>query len=806
MGLLPIMGPHGSRLVWLNVAAEAATWPQEYQEILLSLGLFWALPILLSSLLSSLLSLFRPPPTTLPTAHTSRLHVTKLSSREGLSAFLALLFLAAVAASGSFLPPSSPWASEVATWGPLLLFLGGVWLLHSLLRIIIAGTETPRKLPGPPAVVAGGVGGRIPAARGSFLHRVAVSLFALTGLSFGGLAAYRWLAAGSGSSSGASPPPEAHELVFWCTQGFLWLGLAVALDTPRRTGALTHSLAVREWMLVTFFSTTLLAGGGLFARDAGRPMTPAMTSALATWPLCLFLVDAVIRATVSLDPSSLPPPAPLPSPSRSPSPGAVTAAGAGAATAASAGTSADAVTGSDAVTSADAVTRATTETKRGASAAEEEREVDAVAPLPGVVAVHRESLWSQALFLWLNPLLLRGSLKHLTLKDCPQLAPEELSGASYERLTSRMSRHEDRLIRKMRRQEALLRAMEEKRRRREERLAAAAAARAARGSSSWLWWTRRGGGSVDGTGRGASVDGEGGLGPTSHTSPLTEPLLGDSSGGGTTTTASQTASGSAIGADGGRTGGVGLGADVPVAGDVQGQGRRRVSSLVWLVFSTFWWEISGMGILALLKTCFEYSGPVMLNLLVVHVASPGRSLAVGASLACLMLGVKVGEVLCDTHWRFEIQLTALKIRSALTGALFHKALRLSSLAKGVRAGKMANYLAEDVEVQYLACQPSTVPRQYLAVNPVCLSSGHPASLASCLPACVPSNSCWSGHCKGQGNHGNLPCLLRFAVCGCCAMFPSARPRRGLRASCGGSTTRGSSLCRWCWHSSSWSTR
>lgn len=476
-------------------------------------------------------------------------------------------------------------AAVASTWAPqyqeallCAAWLGGIPLLaQALLKGGLGDSERA-------AAGREGVQGQ----RASGFHWFSVLCLLLTAAGFGA----RLLTSLLTHSSG----PPSHTIAFLASECAIWLALALCYDWPRRRRgvprAYEYSWVQRQWLLLSFLLTTFVAGCGLIARDTGAPLTGAMVSALATWPTSLLLLDAAIRGHVSLAP---PPEAPLPAP----------LPGNGRTQGTPGGLSEPLLASEAQLESAESGAPGVRQARGVEGEGEGEAEVEARAPLPAVVDVSREGILSQMMFLWLNPILARGNLKHLTLQDCPPLAHPDLARTNYDRLLVQLEKAQPKGHRK---------------------------SHANRGAH-----------------QGPQQPGE------------------------------------------------------------SAPGTPLVGSVVWLIWSTYWVEIASMGVMALCCTVLQYTGPVMLNLLVQHTQAQGAagSVWVGLGLAVLLLGLKFGENATSRCWYFSIQRTAMRIRAALVGALFQKALRLSNKARAKHGtGELTNYLQVDVQV---GCAPRPAP-------------------------------------------------------------------------------------------------
>ncbi|KAL7198496.1 hypothetical protein ACSBR2_020896 [Camellia fascicularis] len=121
-------------------------------------------------------------------------------------------------------------------------------------------------------------------------------------------------------------------------------------------------------------------------------------------------------------------------------------------------------------------------------------------------------------------------------------------------------------------------------------------------------------------------------------------------------------------------------------------------SLAWVILKSFWKEAARNAIFAGLNTLVSYVGPCMISYFVDYLEGNNTFPHEGYILAGIFFTSKLAETLLTRQWYLGVDILGMHVRSALTAMVYHKGLRLSSLAKqNHTSGEIVNYMAVDVQ-------------------------------------------------------------------------------------------------------------
>lgn len=125
--------------------------------------------------------------------------------------------------------------------------------------------------------------------------------------------------------------------------------------------------------------------------------------------------------------------------------------------------------------------------------------------------------------------------------------------------------------------------------------------------------------------------------------------------------------------------------------------NESIKSLAWALAATFWPLFTINGILAFVKLCVMYAGPLLLQYFINFAADPSGTWQQGVKLALILFLAKSIEVFVDHQYSFLSQKLGLSVHAALVASVYRKGLRLTSAAcqkHGV--GKIVNHMSVDV--------------------------------------------------------------------------------------------------------------
>ncbi|MFS7976121.1 putative ABC-type xenobiotic transporter [Helianthus anomalus] len=112
----------------------------------------------------------------------------------------------------------------------------------------------------------------------------------------------------------------------------------------------------------------------------------------------------------------------------------------------------------------------------------------------------------------------------------------------------------------------------------------------------------------------------------------------------------------------------------------------------------FWKNILFTGLLAIMKLCVSYVGPLMIQRFVDFTSGQRSSPYEGYYLVLILLVSKLIEVLASNHFNFFTKKTRMLIRSTLITSLYKKGLILSCSARQSHGlGQIVNHMAVDAQ-------------------------------------------------------------------------------------------------------------
>ena len=119
--------------------------------------------------------------------------------------------------------------------------------------------------------------------------------------------------------------------------------------------------------------------------------------------------------------------------------------------------------------------------------------------------------------------------------------------------------------------------------------------------------------------------------------------------------------------------------------------------LVWPLFRAFLLQILATSSLKLISCCLTFANPIILNNLLVWLDSD-KPLWQGVLFAFLMFTVSFIDSMLSNTYEYHIWLNGLKMRSAVTDAIYQKAFRLSPACRSkYTTGQIVNLMAVDAQ-------------------------------------------------------------------------------------------------------------
>ncbi|KAJ6851988.1 ABC transporter C family member 5-like [Iris pallida] len=121
-------------------------------------------------------------------------------------------------------------------------------------------------------------------------------------------------------------------------------------------------------------------------------------------------------------------------------------------------------------------------------------------------------------------------------------------------------------------------------------------------------------------------------------------------------------------------------------------------SLAVAILRSFWKEAALNAVFAGLNTLASYVGPYLISYFVDYLSGNEAFRHEGYILAAVFFSAKLIETLTSRQWYVGVDILGMHVRSALTGMVYRKGLRLSGLARQCHtSGEIVNYMAVDVQ-------------------------------------------------------------------------------------------------------------
>ena len=84
----------------------------------------------------------------------------------------------------------------------------------------------------------------------------------------------------------------------------------------------------------------------------------------------------------------------------------------------------------------------------------------------------------------------------------------------------------------------------------------------------------------------------------------------------------------------------------------------------------------------------QFASPQLLNALIAFVEDPSQPSWKGYLFAALLAVVALVSAVCDSQYWLGVERVGLRLRSAISGAVYRKTLRLSNSSRKTQTGKM----------------------------------------------------------------------------------------------------------------------
>ena len=121
-------------------------------------------------------------------------------------------------------------------------------------------------------------------------------------------------------------------------------------------------------------------------------------------------------------------------------------------------------------------------------------------------------------------------------------------------------------------------------------------------------------------------------------------------------------------------------------------------NVVGPLFRAFWPEFLIAASFRLAALCFQFLNPLLLDRLLTFISKPHGNTWEGITCGAGMFFVMLFNSLLNNQHEFRVNMMAMKVRSALTMAIYEKTLLLSSTGRNIYAtGEIVNLMSSDCE-------------------------------------------------------------------------------------------------------------
>ena len=115
----------------------------------------------------------------------------------------------------------------------------------------------------------------------------------------------------------------------------------------------------------------------------------------------------------------------------------------------------------------------------------------------------------------------------------------------------------------------------------------------------------------------------------------------------------------------------------------------------------FWCMVRGFGFSYFLSgiwqfgyICLQFASPQLLNVLISFVQDPSQPNWKGYLYAAVLAIVALASAICDSRYWLGVERVGLRLRSAVSGAVYRKTLRLSSSSRRTQTGETVSFMQQ----------------------------------------------------------------------------------------------------------------